>query len=187
MSDIIEHRLPVELLEKSIQSGSEYGWRQEDFLEVVEAARKLQIAIEGGMVQYVFEEGTCELHWLHYFTEELKKGENWVNHCNRTAKECSEKFRQIISKHNIEKEAIDNFSLVKQQLDNGVVLENHKLFIISFEDKETAQVTETKEKEKEKEKQPRNEKQHRGEKQRRHDKQHKDKQQNNDKQNKFRK
>ncbi len=137
MTEIIENRLPVELLEKSIKSGTEYGWRQNDFLEVVEAARKLQIGIEGGQIQYVFEEGTCELHWLHYYTNEIKKGENWTNFCNRTAKECSEMFNQIISKRNIEKEALDNFSLVKEKLKEGVVLENHKLFIISFEDQKT--------------------------------------------------
>ncbi len=137
MTEIIENRLPVDLLEKSIKSGTEYGWRQNDFLEVVEAARKLHIAIEGGQIQYVFEEGTCELHWLHYYTNEIKKGENWTNFCNRTAKECSEMFNQIISKRNIEKEALDNFSLVKEKLKEGVVLENHKLFIISFEDKKT--------------------------------------------------
>ncbi len=137
MTEIIENRLPVALLEKSTKSGSEYGWRQNDFLEVVEAARKLQIAIEGGQIQYVFEEGTCELHWLHYYTNEIKKGENWTNYCNRTAKECSEMFNQIISKRNIEKEALDNFSLVKEKQKEGVVLEHHKLFIISFEDKKT--------------------------------------------------
>ncbi len=137
MTEIIENRLPVDLLEKSIKSGTEYGWRQNDFLEVVEAARKLQIGIEGGQIQYVFEEGTCELHWLHYYTNEIKKGENWTNFCNRTAKECSEMFNQIISKRNIEKEALDNFSLVKEKLKEGVVLENHKLFIISFEDQKT--------------------------------------------------
>jgi len=152
MTEIIENRLPVALLEKSIQSGSEYGWRQQDFVEVVEAARKLQIAIEGGLVQYFFEEGTCELHWLHYYTEEIRKGENWVAYCNRTAKECTEKFQQIIRNRNIEKEALDNFSLVKEQLANGVVLENHKLFIISFEDKKPAAVLYADAREKEKEK-----------------------------------
>ncbi len=151
MSEILEHRLPVDLLEKSIQSGSEYGWRQADFLDVIEAARKLQLGIEGGLVQYVFEEGTCELYWLHYFTEDIKIGENWVNYCNRTAKEASEMFQQIVSKKNIEKEALDHFPLVKQHQENGVVLENHKLFIISFEDKKPAPVPPKKEKEKEKE------------------------------------
>lgn len=139
MTDQIENRLPVDLLEKSIRSGSEYGWRQNNFLEVVEAARKLQIAIEGGQIQYVFEEGTCELYWLHYYTQEMKAGENWVNYCNRTAKECVDKFNQIIREKNIEKEAIDNFDLVKKEVANGIVLENHKLFIISFEGKTNKQ------------------------------------------------
>lgn len=142
MTDQIEHRLPVHLLEKSIQSGSEYGWRQKDFLEVVEAARKLNIAIEGGLVQYVFEEGTCELYWLHYYTEDIKIGENWVNFCNRTAKESSKKFNDIIREKNIEKEALNNFDLVKKMVESGIVLEDHKLFIISFEDKKPAPMPE---------------------------------------------
>jgi hypothetical protein len=50
-------------------------------------------------------------------------------------KEATEMFQQIIAKRNIEKEALDNFTLAKQQQENGVVLENHKLFIISFETK----------------------------------------------------
>lgn len=135
MTDQIEHKLPVHLLERSIMSGSEYGWRQSDFAEVIEAARKLQIAIEGGLVQYVFEEGTCELHWLHYYTQEMKKGENWVNYCNRTAKECLDKFNKITRERHIEKEAIDNFELVKRELANNTVLANHLVFIISFEGK----------------------------------------------------
>jgi hypothetical protein len=137
MTDQIENKLPVALLEKSIRSGSEYGWRQNDFPDVVEAARKLQIAIEGGLVQYVFDEGTCELHWLHYYTQEMKKGENWVNYCNRTAKECIETFNSIVRERNIEKEAIDNFDLVRKELDGGIKLENHKVFILSFEEKKS--------------------------------------------------
>ncbi len=135
MTDQIENRLPVDLLEKSIRSGSEFGWRQNDFPAVVEAARRLQIAIEGGLVQYVFEDGTCELYWLHYYTQEMKKGENWVNYCNRTAKECIDAFNKIIRERNIEKEAIDNFGLAKTESENGTVLEKHKLFILSFEGK----------------------------------------------------
>jgi len=131
----IENMLPVALLEKSIQSGSEYGWRQDDVLEVIEAARKLQIAIEGGLVQYLFEEGTCELHWLHYFTDEIKKGENWVNYCNRTAKEASDKFRKIISGKDIKKEAMESFELVRIKASEPIDVDQHKIFIISFERK----------------------------------------------------
>ncbi|MBD3582250.1 hypothetical protein [Flavobacterium selenitireducens] len=131
----IENKLPVSLLEKSIQSGSEYGWRQEDFLEVIEAARKLQIGIEGGLVQYVFEEGTCELYWLHYFTDEIKKGENWVNYCNRTAKEASDKFKKIISDKNIKKEAMESFELVRTKALETTDVDQYKVFIISFEEK----------------------------------------------------
>lgn len=133
MADIPEHSLPVPLLEKSIQSGSEYGWKQADFLDVIEAARAANLAIEGGLVQYVFEEGTCELYWLHYFTGEWKKGESWTNYCNRTAKEASDMFRKIIAERDIEKEALNSFTLVKEQQAQGTRLDDHKLFIIAFE------------------------------------------------------
>lgn len=131
----LEHQLPVELLEKSIQSGSEYGWRQNDVLDVIEAARKAGLAIEGGLVQYVFEEGTCELYWLHYFTDEIKKGENFAAYANRTAREASERFKKVISGHDIKKEALDNFELVRTKAAEAVNIEDFKLFIISFEDK----------------------------------------------------
>lgn len=133
MIEQIENKLPVHLLEKSIKSGSEYGWRQNDFLEVIEAARKLQIAIEGGQIQYLFEEGTCELHWLHYYTEEIKSGENWITYCNRTAKEASEQFKKIIAERDIKKEAIDNFELVLLKSNEQIDVDDAKLFIISFE------------------------------------------------------
>lgn len=135
MTGQTENKLPVSLLEKSIKSGTEYGWRQNDFLEVVEAARALQIAIEGGQVQYLFDEGTCELYWLHYYTDEIKKGESWVAYCNRTARECSEKFKKIIQERDIRKEAIDSFNLVKEKSEEQIDLDGHKLFIISFEER----------------------------------------------------
>ncbi len=36
-----EERLPKSILDKAIKSTNEFGWRQEDFLEVIEAARKV--------------------------------------------------------------------------------------------------------------------------------------------------
>ena len=153
MLEPIENRLPVDLLEKSIQNGSEYGWRKDDFLDVVEAARKLQIAIEGGLVQYVFEEGTCELHWLHYYTDEFKKGENWAGYCNRTAKECTERFKKVLNA-DIKKQATDNFQLVKEKLNEGIDIENHLLFILSFESEEQMPLPTPKEKEKDREREP---------------------------------
>ena len=44
-----ESRLPKSILDKAIKCGNEFGWfgwRQSDFIEVIESARKLKMAIE---------------------------------------------------------------------------------------------------------------------------------------------
>jgi hypothetical protein len=79
------------------------------------------------------------LYWLHYYTDEIKKGENWVGYCNRTAKECTEKFKKIVNERDIKKEAIDSFELVKEKLNEGIDIDSHRLFIISFEGKKQQQ------------------------------------------------
>jgi hypothetical protein len=83
-----ENRFPEFILNKSIKSGNELGWKQNDFLEVVETARKNFIAIFGGQIQYAFPGCTYELYWLSYDPDERQLKEEWVTYCNRTAKEC---------------------------------------------------------------------------------------------------
>jgi hypothetical protein len=131
-----EHRLPKEIRDKAIESGNEYGWRQQDFKEVIEVARQIPMAITGGQVQYVFNDGTCELYWLSYDPDERKPNENWLTYCNRTASETISKFEMLINQTDFEKEAL-SFEFLKQKKDQGVDIDQYKIFIIYFNDSET--------------------------------------------------
>lgn len=53
-TNLEEKRLPETTLKKAIKSGNEFGWRQTDLIDTIETARKLNIGIVGGQVQYVF-------------------------------------------------------------------------------------------------------------------------------------
>jgi hypothetical protein len=97
-----ENRLPKLILDKAIKSTNEFGWTQNDFLEVVETARQNFMAIIGGQIQYVLTDGTCELYWLSYDPDKRQLNEDWLTYCNRTAKNVLTNsinlLRQLISK-----------------------------------------------------------------------------------------
>jgi len=130
-------RLPKSLLDRAIRSGNEFGWRQTDFLEVVEAARKEKLAILGGQVQYILPEGTCELYWLSYDPAERLQNESWLDYCTRTASKTINKFKLLISQTNIEREAITNFELLKDKNNSGASISDYLTFILYFDDSET--------------------------------------------------
>jgi len=132
-----EHRLPKTVIAKAIKSSNEFGWRQQDFQEVVEAARKTRMAIIGGQVQCVFPDGTCELYWLSYDPAERLINEPWLTYCERTANECLEKFNQLIATTNIEEEAVNSFQFLADKKKSGVDINNYLAFILYFDDKET--------------------------------------------------
>jgi hypothetical protein len=81
----LEQRLPISILDKAIKSTNEFGWIQEDFSEVIKAARNAQLAVIGGQVQYVLPDGTCELYWLSYDPADRQINEPWLAYCDRTA------------------------------------------------------------------------------------------------------
>jgi len=132
-----ELRLPKSLLDRAIRSGNEFGWRKTDFIEVVEAARKEKLAIIGGQIQYLLQEGTCELYWLSYDTTERLQNETWLDYCNRTASECLNKFRNLISQTDIKEEGITNFELLRSKSESGVNIDDYLIFILYFDDSET--------------------------------------------------
>ncbi len=90
--------LPSEILLKSTLSGQEYGWKREDFKEVVDYAVKAGLAVVGGQVQFKLPDGTCELYWRKYDTKERAVNEGWTSYCNRTQKECLEQFKALPNK-----------------------------------------------------------------------------------------
>lgn len=130
-----EHRLPKQIREKAIESGNELGWKQQDFKEAIEKARQVPIAVVGGQVQYVFNDGTCELYWLSYDTDERQPNEDWSTYCNRTAIQANKKFNRLINETDIEKEALI-FDFLRSKKEKGVDIEKHKIFIINFSDNE---------------------------------------------------
>lgn len=132
-----EQRLPKLILDKAIKSGNEFGWRQNDFLEVIEVARQNYLAIIGGQIQYVLPDGTCELYWLSYDPDKRQHNESWLSYCDRTAKECSEKFNKLIIETDIEKEALTSFPFLAEKQKDGIDINEHLIFILYFDDKET--------------------------------------------------
>src|SRR5882672_5879643 len=131
-----EKRLPETILKKAIKSGNEFGWRQSDFIETIETARKLKMGIVGGQVQYVFPDGSCELYWLSYDSSERQAGEDWIKYCNRTADETIKKFKDLLTKTDFERET-SSFDFLQDKKSKGVNIEDNKVFIIYFNDIET--------------------------------------------------
>jgi len=136
-ANIEEKRLPSTVLEKAIKSGNEFGWRQEDFIDTIETARKLRIAICGGQVQYVLPDATCELYWLAFDPTERRATESWMEYCDRTATEAIEKFSDLVQRVDFESEAIHSFEVLREKKSNGVNLDDYKTFIIYFDDQGT--------------------------------------------------
>jgi hypothetical protein len=136
-TNIEEKRLPETILKKAIKSGNEFGWRQTDFIETIETARKLKLGIIGGQVQYVLPDGTCELYWLAYDPDERQPGEDWIKYCNRTADEAISKFNDLVTTTDFEKEALTSFDFLKDKKEKGINIEDYKAFIVYFNDIET--------------------------------------------------
>lgn len=127
-----ENLLPKYILDKSIRSGNELGWRKNDVIEVFEAIRSVKLAILGGQIRYALPDGICELYWLCYDSSERKTGEDWASFCNRTVHECTDKFRQLISTKDIEKDAVESFSFLNAKKNSGVNIQKYQIFMVSM-------------------------------------------------------
>jgi hypothetical protein len=132
-----ELRLPKTLIDIAIKSSNEYGWRKNDVLDVIEAAKNVPMGTVGGQVQYVLPDATCELYWLSYDSSDRKANEDWLAYCDRSAFECSEKFKQLLSVE-IQSDAINSFP--GTLTNNGKAIDNlndYQIFILYFNDMET--------------------------------------------------
>lgn len=132
-----ERLLPNEILAKAIRSGKEFGWHQQDFVNAVLAAQSTGLGIVGGQVQFVLPDGTCELYWLSYDTEERRSGETWKEYCSRTAGECITKLQKLLDTTDFVKEGIKHFDFLKAKDTHGVDLLQYLTFILYFNDHET--------------------------------------------------
>jgi len=70
--EIEERFFPKNILALATKSGKEFGWKKVDFENVVNIAVTAGLAIVGGQVQYIFEDGTCEAYWLDYDSTNVK-------------------------------------------------------------------------------------------------------------------
>ena len=131
---MVETKLPKYILEKAIKSNNEFGWRENDVVEVINTAVENGLAILGGQVQFVFEDGTCELYWLNYNSNDKLNNENWSEYSRRTANECVQKLGKIASR-NIESEAIEFFDFLKNKKNNGKEIYQNMIFILYFAEK----------------------------------------------------
>lgn len=129
-----ELKLDKQILEKAIKSGNEYGWRLDDFRDVIENAISKNLAIIGGQIQFLFPDGICELYWLKYDSTKRENNENWVDYCKRTKKECLEQFDNIIETTNFEKAGLESFDFLKIKKRNGNNILDYMICIIYFED-----------------------------------------------------
>ena len=130
---MVESKLPKNILEKAVKNGKEYGWKETDLIEVINTAVENRLAIIGGQVQFAFEDGTCELYWLNYDSNNRFKNEDWLEYAKRTAKECIEKLQKIVSR-NIELEALENFDFLKEKKAKGIDINDNLIFILYFEE-----------------------------------------------------
>lgn len=131
-----EEYLPAEILQKAIVSGKEYGWKQNDFREVVDKAVEVGLGIIGGQVQFKLPDGTCELYWHKYDTIERKPGENWKDYCQRTKVECLSQFEELPTDSELIREGIESFKFLKEKSKTDIVLDNYLIFILYFNDLE---------------------------------------------------
>ena len=124
--------LPNEILLKSTISGKEHGWKREDFNEAVAYAVKAGLAVVGGQVQFRLPDGTCELYWRKYDTNERVAGEGWTSYSNRTKQECLKQFNALPANQELIKEGIENFEFLREKAEQGVNLEDYLIFILYF-------------------------------------------------------
>ena len=130
---MVEKKLPKHILEKAIKSGNKYGWKVVDVIDAINSAVESGLAIIGGQIQFVFEDGICELYWLSYDSSKRFKNEDWQEYSKRTANDSIEKLKKIVSR-NIELEAVENFDFLKDKKSNGIEIYKNMICILYFEE-----------------------------------------------------
>jgi len=124
--------LPPEILSKAVRSGNEYGWKREDFHDVLNIAANANIGIIGGQVQFKLPNGTCELYWHQYDSNDQISNEPWKLYCQRTKKEVENAFAKLPSNLELVKEATEYFEFLAEKANDGVDIEQYLIFIIYF-------------------------------------------------------
>ncbi|MHB9026376.1 MAG: hypothetical protein ACYC7E_19730 [Armatimonadota bacterium] len=129
-----EEQLPPDILRRAVRSGHEYGWRKDDVIRAIEAARDAGLATLGGQAQFVFPERIFDLYWLHYDPADWRQDETWHDYVARSARESIEIIGDILAEVDIAGEGVQSYPQLQKKLDAGVALEDHLVFIVSFVD-----------------------------------------------------
>ena len=134
----VENLLPKNILDKAIRRGNEYGWKKEDFIDVVRAAKSVNLVIVGGQIQFIFPDGTCELYWLNYDPQPRKEGESWTQYCERSADECIAIFKERYSDTEIIiQDAVNSFVFIQEKIQKEQMnVREHLYFIVYFSSEE---------------------------------------------------
>lgn len=130
---MMQTKLPNHILSKAISSGNELGWKEVDLDEVINSASENGLATIGGEVQFLFNDGICELYWLSFDANERYKNETWEEYIQRASKEINDQIRKIASR-NLKSEAIDHFDFLKEKDSKGIDIYNHLIYLLYFED-----------------------------------------------------
>ena len=129
MSRNPERLLPSPILAKAARYGQELGWRREDLPSVLAAAEAQGIAVLGGQVQFLFEDGTCELYWQNYDATGRREGEPWPAFVVRSHEEVRVALSRLPETEELVKDGISHFQFLRAQAERGVDLAQHLWFI----------------------------------------------------------
>lgn len=124
--------LPSHLTERAHLSGMEYGWRLDDFLDVLHAAASEGYVCTGGQIQWRPLEGTAEAYWLSIESSTQKEGEPWMTYVYRAAQEIEDDFERLIRETDFV-EVAREFEVLRRLQSEGVNLNDHLYIVAYFE------------------------------------------------------
>jgi hypothetical protein len=98
--------LPPDISKGATLRGNEYGWNVSSFPDALASAQAQGYACLGGQFQFRLDDGsTCEMYWLDVDSKERANRESWVDYCHRSCSEVLNKFQQLASATDFNKEA----------------------------------------------------------------------------------
>ena len=127
-----DQHLPVEIVARAVRSGRELGWRRSDLPDVLAAARDRGLAALGGQVQFVLPNGTCELYWRNYDSEDRRQGESWDRYVARSHAEVLTAFGRLPSPEELVQEGVASFAFLRERHDEGDDLGRDLWFLCEF-------------------------------------------------------
>ena len=98
-SDLPEHALPPEILQRASRAGNEYAWRVQDIPDVIEAARLSNLISVGGQLHFRLPDGsTFECYWVEVDTyKSVDEALPWQERVTRTAEVALRDFQALQS------------------------------------------------------------------------------------------